>query len=123
MSFDMAAAKAQARRAVNDRAAVLVRFSVYDKITKTYGDPIEGPQVKMRYHSVMRREGLIENEGAERLIEIDRVVFDREVFASLAIEPQRSDKVEFIAYGVTVVLDVRKPHDGPVEETWLVTMQ
>jgi hypothetical protein len=123
MSFSMADAKRIGRRAVNDLAAVPIRFFVYDKIAKTYGDAIEGPTLKARYHSVIKREGLIEGEGGERMFEIDRVVYDRDAFTELAIEPKRLDRIEFIDYEVSVLLDVKKPHDGPVEETWLVTME
>lgn len=122
MSFNMADIKTLGRRAVNDYAAVLVRFYVYNAGTKTHEIPIGGPEVKARYHSVIKREGLIEGEGGERMIEIDRIVYDRDGFAALGIFPKKHDKIEFIAYGVTVMLDVKKPHDGPVEETWFVTM-
>lgn len=122
MPFDMADMKTLGRRAVNDYAAVLVRFHVYNAGTKSYEVPIGGPQVKARYHSVIKREGLIEGEGGERLIEIDRIVYDRDAFATLGITPKKFDKIEFIAYGVEAMLDVKKPHDGPVEETWFVTM-
>jgi len=122
MSFNMADIKAAGRRAVNDMAAVPILFHTYDKQTNSHLPPLADPLLKARYHSVIRREGLIEGEGAERLIEIDRVVFDREVFTTLGVSPKQHDKIEFLDYGFVVSLDVRKPYDGPVEETWLVVM-
>ena len=115
MPFSFAEAKANARRIVHSTFGVRALFK--DSPTST---PVE---LQARWHSRLVLQGAIENSGAEVIEGIDRVVFNREQLAELGISPVRLHTVSFPDYPLlgTLVLDFRRPYDGPIDEIWEVT--
>lgn len=115
MGFNWAEAKSTVRRIVHDTMAV----PAFLEFTPNGS----GVDITARYHSGIVKQGLVEGEGAERYADVTQVVFDRQTLLEKGIELQRGYIVDFTDYGVRVVLDAMLPHDGPVEEKWLVTQE
>lgn len=112
MSFDFAAAKKRARRAVMKTLGVDALY-----IDSTRDTPVP---IRARWHTKIDRFGDNGNVGYAEVIEgVERLILDREQAAAIGV--RRTGVVTFPTLeGISVTLEAREPADGPVEEIWAV---
>lgn len=117
--------KAKGRRTVHSAFAVPCVLA-----RGTRGGSADFP-LTARFHNRMVLGGDIASEGYAGIIEgVQRVIFNREQllvsgYLGAALVLARGDQITFADYNgsgqsVTIVLDVRDPYDGPIDEKWTV---
>lgn len=114
MPFDFASAKANARRVVHTTLGV----SAFIKVNS-----LSTPQeIVARLHEASTVYGDLLDQGyAETVEAVDRIVFIPEDIPS-EHRPRKLAEVTFPHRpGITFILQVKMPTDGPHEEVWEVT--
>lgn len=74
----------------------------------------------VRFHDKFGPVGQGDNDYAQILESIDRLVFNSEELATKAVTLARNDILLLSDYGITMKLDVRQPIDGPINIVWTV---
>lgn len=113
MSFDFAAAKALARRTVQETFGVQAFYS-----DATVNVPVE---FRARWHNRSNRPvGDLDAGGYAEIVEgIDRIVF---ILEDCPFTPTRTGVVTFPSIpGQEFILEYKEPASGPLEESWTVT--
>lgn len=117
MPFDIASAIALARRTVNTTLAVQAFY-----MDASMSAPVE---TRARLHSRIDRFGDLENQGYAEVVEgVDRIVLIPQDVNGNPLVLRENGTMTFPQIGgpdIKVVLRVREPADGPLNETWQVS--
>lgn len=112
--------KAELRTAVHTAFALPCVFQA-----RAGGDPVTA--LTVRFYDKNRTGGALNAGGWAQIQEgVTRIVFNRDELTLLGVVPVQYDTVTFADYFATgddlvVKLQVKEPHDGPVEERWTVS--
>lgn len=116
MPFNFAQAKKTMRQAVQDTLGVIAYYKADSE-----SDHIE---IRARWHTKLVKQGIVNGEGAQILENADQVVFDVAELLEKEIKLDRGAIIIFPDYqDLAVILDSKVPHDGPVEEIWLASVE
>ena len=117
MPFDFASVKALARQVVQATFGVRAYYSDVSVDT-----PVE---IRVRWHNKLSRPfGDLENGGYAEVIEgIDRIVLIPKDVDGYPVTLRRLGVISNIdgMPDVELILEMREPADGPLEEAWTVT--
>jgi len=117
MAFDLAAAKAVARRVVHDTMSL-------DAIVEHRTLPAP-TALRVRYHGKQSVIGDLQSEGYPMMIDgIDRVIFDTEELLLKGVVVERGFKITITSKGwnnAVLAVDTQDKSEGPIEEIWRVT--
>jgi hypothetical protein len=124
--------KAKARRAIHGRLAVSASLvDVAHPSGLIFADDYEGETLTVRYHNKLDRAGGLNDDYAEIIDGIDRLVFHDDNVAAVSaalvangeapLALARGAQVTIPDYkGLTFALDSQQPPDGPGEVVWVV---
>lgn len=121
-SFDWGQTKAMGRRAVHATFAIPVSY--VPKGTTTPLETALGTPLTARLHNRVQVQADALSGGYAQIIEgITKCVFNVEELAAQGIIPAKGDKVTFVEYGITVILDTRDTPNGPINDIWNVSIK
>jgi hypothetical protein len=116
MAFDLAAAKARARKIVHKAFGLAAEYA-----HPSLAAPVP---LRVRWHYKDNKNGDLDNDGYSQIYDlIERVIFDRAELNQLGVTPEMGARITIKApnfNNVVLALDQRMPSEGPLEEVWTV---